>query len=134
MTQRTGRPLAPLLCFEPRVGEALIVDQAHLGEPVERLGGGMVGHLLLGQRLLELVPGAVTHVEQPQSDLAGDRDRVCVGAPNGPRRLCPLPAAQNSTSPVTGSMPGGTSPAAPMPRCLRMRVSISSATSGFFLR
>ena len=102
LPQRPGRALSPLLTVEGRVGEPTVIDQPHLGQPVEHFADSLLRHPAFGQRSLEFTAGPVTDVEQSQRDLTRHRDRIGVRTVGNLDRH-----AQNSTSPVTGSMISG---------------------------
>ena len=117
-------------------------DEADRFEAFQYLVDDVVGDSLLGHRLRQLRPGTRPRVQEPQPDLPGDamgiRGRLNLGEVG--RLLAGRPTSaggQNTTSPVTGSMPSGTpalSGGTPIPSLVLMRCSISLATSGLLRR
>ena len=74
-----ARPLLPVPVGDPEPGERLVVDQPDLLEPVEQRGRHLVGDVLGGQPVGELLAAAGLAGQLVEQDLARDRLGVGVG-------------------------------------------------------
>src|SRR3954447_20134575 len=74
-----GQAAAALPALDPGPGERLVVDQPDLAEPVEQPLGQLVGHVLPGQPVAQLLAAARLAGQRVEQDGASDRPRGGVG-------------------------------------------------------
>ena len=132
------QPLPRVPCPDEHLGVGLVVDEAHLGHPVEDALGDVVVTPALAQLCLELGPAARSHAQLAQHDGSGHRLRVglrwgrrwvlrrrsiVIAGWSGAARVRPggaagarLSGARPSGNLPRGALPSGCLPSGALPR------------------
>ena len=115
--------------LDPVTGELGIIDQPELNEPIQHLLGDLGGHPLGLERLVSSWRVRALAASFGSTICRATSRGSASGSDSG-AALCPRTPPQNSTSPVTGSIPAGTSSCGPIPSRSLIFFSSSLARSG----